>query len=399
MSKKVGVVVDNDFDHDIRVTKEVNILKEAGYDVHVLCFGFEGSDYDSHEGLTVDRINISRKRKNRLYFFNVRFPFYRILWKKNIKEFIVRHDLDIIHVHDLYLSKPAKKAITNCGKRVPLILDLHENYPFAILSYNWTKGWLRNFLANPKKWKAWEFDYLIAADKIIVLAEHFKEQLIDEYPKLNAKEFIVYPNVIDIKKFDQYPVDHSKSRPFKGLTLLYFGIIAERRGVFDTVKALEKVNSKGHDVNLLIIGPVDKADQDLFQEILNTSSSKKSIKYIPWIELSELTTYLNLIDVCISPIHKNPQHESGVANKVFQYMYGRKPLIVSDSRPQMELVKKHNCGLSFSNIDELVESIEYLLKNPVTREELGDNAYHALIHHYATESQNRKLLNLYDSLS
>ena len=54
-----------------------------------------------------------------------------------------KNSIDTIHAHDLYMSKCAHKAIKSSKKEVELILDLHENYPVAVNSYNWTKGSLR----------------------------------------------------------------------------------------------------------------------------------------------------------------------------------------------------------------------------------------------------------------
>ena len=37
---KIGIVVDNELNSDIRVLREIGILKEEGYEIYALCFGF-----------------------------------------------------------------------------------------------------------------------------------------------------------------------------------------------------------------------------------------------------------------------------------------------------------------------------------------------------------------------
>ena len=74
----------------------------------------------------------------------------------------------------------------------------------------------------------------------------------------------------------------------------------------------------------LVIGPVDKKDRERFFSKVNSELLAGRIYYIPWIDLSELNSYLDISDICIAPFHKNPQHESGVANKIFDYMLGKK---------------------------------------------------------------------------
>ena len=169
--KSIGIAVDNDFNSDIRVRKEVEILKNNGFKVNVLCFGFDNNIYPPVDGVNIRRIRIKKKIKDILFFLFNRLPLYELIWEKEIKKFIERDAIRLIHVHDLYMAKSAGKAIQSLKRDIPLILDLHENFPYAIQSYNWTKGKLRGFISKPKAWIKKEADYLRYASKLIVLTE------------------------------------------------------------------------------------------------------------------------------------------------------------------------------------------------------------------------------------
>ncbi len=121
--------------------------------------------------------------------------------------------------------------------------------------------------------------------------------------------------------------------------------------------------------------------------------------YIPWIDLSELPAYLELSDICIAPFVKNPQHESGIANKIFDYMLGSKPLIVSDCKPQKDLVEKTNCGIVFSNCDELIEAMIRLLNDSNLRQKMGKNGYNAIVKDYNLGNIKENLISVYSELS
>jgi len=108
--------------------------------------------------------------------------------------------------------------------------------------------------------------------------------------------------------------------------------------------------------------------------------------------------YLDISDICIAPFHKNPQHESGVANKVFDYILGKRPLIVSDCKPQAEIVEKFKCGIVYRNNEELKVAIETLSADPVLRKEMGENAYKAVTGHFNLELIKKELIRLYDEL-
>jgi len=390
----IGIIVDNEFNEDIRVRKEVNILKGSGNNIFVLCFGFDGKTYSHVEGVHVERIRIKKKYKDIIFGLLNTIPFYENIWRHQITKFIVKNAIDVLHVHDLYMSKASYQGIKYSGKDCPIILDLHENYPAAIKSYTWTKGKVRNFLVKPDAWVKKEKEYLQYASKIIVLSEEFKEKLIEKYSFLKEADLIVYPNVIDIQRFDEFVVDKSIPKKDK-TTLLYFGAVAARRGIFDVITAVREVLSKGNKVLLLIIGPVDKADKRRFELAINDPMLKEYVEYIPWIQISDLPTYLQISDICLAPFLKNPQHESGVANKIFQYMYGRKPIIASDCGPQKKLIESYNCGLIFSNRDELVNDIILLSNNKDLQIEMGNNGYRALQKNYNSEDFNKVLIDIY----
>jgi glycosyltransferase involved in cell wall biosynthesis len=396
----IGVVVDNELNDDKRVLREISILKEKGNSINALCFGFDGKVYPEIEGVNVTRIRISRKLKNTLFFFQNTIPLYESLWISEIKKFILLSSIEIIHAHDLYMSKAAHRGIIKSRKNIPLILDLHENYPYAVQTYNWTKGILRRLFSQPGKWSSLEGQYLGYPDRIIVLSREFSEDLQARYNFLNPEKIWPVPNVPDLENMGSFQVDRSlvkfeKTAP----VILYFGVIAERRGIFEALETFSQVISSGHKAQFLAIGPIDKKDRERFESFLNSTVISDLLIYIPWIDLSELPSYLDVSDICLAPFHKNPQHESGVANKIYDYMLGSRPIIASDCRPQKNLIEKHQCGLIYSNLAEFQDSIVKLLDDEPLRKKMGENGYRAVISQYNTEIVKDDLLQCYKGLS
>lgn len=393
---KIGVVVDNDLNDDKRVLKELEILREAGHQVFVLCFGFDNKEYRSPGDFSVSRIRISKKLKNILFFMLNTLPAYEWMWSRKISSFITGNMIDILHVHDLYMSRPAARGIRKSGLKIPIVLDLHENYPFAVTSYNWTKGFIRNLIAWPRAWQRKENEYLGYATRIIVLSEDFRDTLLTRYPSLKKDIFTVFPNVPDLSQSASKPGVPQRISPDSSRTVvLYFGVVAERRGVFDVLKVFEELAKENHPSRFLVIGPVDKADRQRFFETINSESLDNIVYYIPWIDVSELMVYLDISDICIAPFHKNPQHESGVANKIYDYMLGKKPLIVSDCKPQKSLVEKFNCGIVYSGKGEMKSAILKLSADPGLRKEMGENGYNAIIGELNTNVFRDNLLRIY----
>ena len=285
------------------------------------------------------------------------------------------------------------------GKNVKVVLDLHENFSYAVTTYNWTKGFLRSLLARPGEWQKKEKKYLCYADRIVVLSEEFRDELITHYPELKPEKFCILPNVPDVTQMTAFEVANDKI-PFnkKFPLLFYFGVVAERRGIFDALSAFGNVIKRGYDIDFMIIGPVDKKDTKRFNEIISSDTLRERIIYLPWIDLSELPSYLGISDICIAPFIKNPQHESGVANKIYDYMLGGKPVIVSDCGPQRKLIEKYNCGIVFHNNNELFEAIIKLFKNSILRKIMGENGYYAIINDHNMDLVKERLLSMYKHL-
>ena len=381
---KIGVVVDNDFDSDIRVKKEVSLLRKNGYEVFVLAFGDE-----TKKDLKEERIFLSKKLRNILFVLMNRLPIYEMLWSYWVKDFINKYDIDIIHTHDLYMSKCCRKGIEKSDKNCKLVLDLHENFPNAINSYSWAIKKLNKFIVNPKRWFEKENEYLNYSDKIIVLSEEFKTELIEKY-HFKSDRFSVYSNTIDFDLFDSFEIDTLQDKKDK-VELFYFGVVAKRRGIFEALKVFKELNDQ--NLSFKIVGPIDKADRKEFFDFIEPI--KNQIEYISWIPVQELLTYLYYTDICVAPFIKNPQHDSGVANKIYQYMYGKKAIIASNCIPQKQLIESANCGIVYQNFDEFKEAIKELSYNEDKRIELGKNGSIYLNENFRNDDS---IVSLYQSL-
>jgi glycosyltransferase involved in cell wall biosynthesis len=395
----IGIVVDNELNNDKRVLREAQILKDNGHKVFALCFGFEGIDRKEIADITITRIYITRRLKNILFFFFNTFSLYERLWSSWVCRFIKDFNLDVIHAHDLYMAKCASDGIRKSAKKIKLILDLHENFSYQITTYNWTKGFLRNLLSRPDLWQKKEKQYLEYANRIVVLSDEFSHHLISKYPSLKKENFCSLPNVPDVEQMNSFRADQSIV-PFKKKApiMFYFGIVAERRGIFSSLSAFSELVKEGADVDFLIIGPVDKKDQPVFNRTIGSDELKGRIIYLPWIELSELPSYLEICDFCIAPFMKNPQHESGVANKIYDYMLGKKPVIASDCLPQQKLIEKYECGIIFRNGTELKEAIKKLAGDKELAAKMGNNGYLAVVNELNTGKIKEDLLALYNSI-
>ena len=369
--------MDNDFYSDERVKRQVRLLIKHNFDVHVLCYHSESR---TNLEKSLNKVEIHALRVNKKLISKIKpiinlIPLYEYFWAYQIQDFIRKTGVEVIHVHDLYMSKAGFLGKRMAG--IPMILDLHEHYPAAILTYNWAIKFPNRLITLPKRWKSKESKYLSYANKTIVLSESYNNRLVSAYSHLAESDFFTLPNVPDLDYFDKLT-----SAPIPELvkagdipTLVYFGVIAERRGIFEVLHALKLLIESKFFIHVLLIGPVDNADRKRFLSATKDESINRYITYIPWIDMEELSEYLKQCDVAICPIKKNDQHESGIANKVFQYLLYEKPIIVSNCKPQEELVQSHDVGAVYESgdIEDLKITIVNMLSEPSRLKEMGEN--------------------------
>lgn len=390
---KIGVIVDNEFNSDTRVKNETELFDNHKLNYAILCLGYKNSLRHDRE-TRISRMQIPRKIKDILYATDNTFRLYSLFWKRAIKRFIKLEHITHLHVHDLYMAIPALWATKNSSVKV--VLDLHENYPFAVEGYTWTKKFPHKLFAHPKTWKKIEGTLLKSVTKIIVLSDTFQQDLQAKYPELKNDQFIVYPNVPSPDEL--MPIASTTMPSNDRFTLFYFGVIARRRGIFFVIEQLKKLVAEFPQLHLKIIGPVDKAERETFMQLIQAPELQSHINYTPWIKVEELPQYTNEVDLALSPLENNPQHNSGVANKVFQYMALELPLLVSDCTPQKKLVEANNCGWVYQANN--AKSFRSAVKSAIESSDLyqkGKNGRKAILEKYNTLQTGSALVDYYNT--
>ena len=119
-----------------------------------------------------------------------------------------------------------------------------------------------------------------------------------------------------------------------------------------------------------------------------------------WQNIDLFQSYILSSDICISPLHRNLQHDVAYANKIFQYMSLGKPILVSDATAQRRLVEHNNTGLVHKekDVQDFSDKLLTLYHNEKLRNELGHNGKEFIENKFSWEQTSKKLLHLYDNL-
>jgi len=393
---RIGMILDTAFPPDPRVENEAVSLVISGHQVYLFCLEY-GDEKVSEiiNGIQVKRYK-SSKFEYKLSALVYTIPFYTFLMQKKIDQFITETKIEALHIHDIRIAQ----AVFNANKKfnLPVVLDLHDNMPEVMKLYPHLQKFPGKYIISPKKWKQKEEEFIKKATKVISVSPEFIETLQMRLPSEKEK-FILVPNTIRASFFEEYTVNASIIEKYKNkFVILYLGDTHVRRGLQTAISSVEKLKDKIPNIKLVIVGK-NTTDVVLKQQVEDLKLYD-FVDFEGWQNVALFQSYILSSAVCISPLHRNLQHDVAYANKIFQYMSLGKSLLVSDAIAQKRLIERTNSGLVHQEKDvkDFSDKILKLFSDEKLRTELGENGKNFVRNEFSWEQTSKKLLLLYDNL-
>jgi glycosyltransferase involved in cell wall biosynthesis len=396
---KIGMILESEFPPDPRVENEAFSLIESGKNVSLLCLSFSKNNREEKvKGIEVNRYYLKKQYFNKFRVAILDFPLYNMMWAKQLKKFIKNTNPDILHVHDL----PLLGIVLKVGKKLnlPVVVDLHENYPEALKTYSYTKTLLGRFLIRIPQWKKYERKVLPQCQAVVVLSEESKQRIASM--GIPENRIIITPNTVTLDNFLSFPINKKIVQKYKDYFIFsYVGDLGANRGIQYVISALADVLKVEPKARLLLVGESWGFDKNELKNQVLENNLEKFVYFTGWQEFSLFPTYLAASDVCLLPIPRNPQTESGVSNKFFQYMAMGKPMIVSDCKPQKKIAEEENCGLvyKYDDTNDLAACMIKLLKDKKLRDMLASNSKKAAKEKYNWTITGKSLIDFYAHLN
>lgn len=391
---RIGMVLDNRFPPDERVEKEAISLVKAGFEVYLLCFNFGKSpDSEIYSGVYIRRVFMPHWLYKKLSALILTVPLYRWFWYWHIRDFVNRYKIDCLHIHDLPLCGIALELKKNY--EIPVIADMHENYPVLIEQEKWANTFCGKLLINKKKWYNVEKSWLSKVDHIICVAEEMKERL-DKIITI-PKTYTILPNYID----PEYFLGIQKSNPdieekFRGkFGVMYYGGIDSTRGIETLLEAGKILKDKIKSLMIILIG-TGSILPDL-QRLAKKLGINDIVAFEGWQNPANLISYMKNTQVAVIPHLKSAQTDNSSPNKLFLFMLMKKPVVCTNCQSLEKIITDTKCGLIFASGDsqELAEKIYLLYQNPDLCEEMGNNGYLAVMQKYNWSLAVQELVKFY----
>lgn len=385
---KIGIIWHGIYPWDVRLEKFIKTFISYGDQVCLVTKGnnklpsIEVTNYTNYRVLkTPLGHNFTTKLINYPLFINpvwLNYP-YKVL----------RNEMpDILIVRDLPLALVA--SFIGNKLRIPVIFDMAENYPAALVAYE--NPLYRPFLFN-NAWlpKQYEKHCLRLVDHVFVVAEEQMDRLIRI--GISSDKITIVRNTPEIDFFNkQHEADDNNEK--EQIDLLYVGKIDVHRGINILVEAIPDIMSEFKNVRVNLVGT--GTCKEKLEKLSNSLGLEKVIKFWGWLSLKEIPSFIKNSDICLIPHLKSEHTDTTIPNKIFDYMAFAKPVIVSDCRPLKRIIEENNCGLSFRSGDvaDLIRALRELIRDP-GRKEKGQNGKKAVISKYNWDVDSKAMFDVF----
>ena len=395
--KRVLMVLENEFPTDDRVEKEIESLQRIGFDVSIAVLTFTNKpSVESYKGYTIYRKRISSLFHKSSAAILI-LPFYFMFWNKFLKSILKVNKFDVIHIHDLPLSKVGYRLARKFNLK--LVCDQHEYYSNWIVRtkhYNTTVGKIIKMLSN---WPKYERKYLQKADLVITVEDSLKQIYIDKtfVPK---EKIITVPNTPRSEIFRIDNIDESIVAKYKNnFVLVYAGGLDHLRGIDFIIESIASIKGVIKDVKFVVAGRENKAFN--LRGYISQHKVEDYVDFVGWIPIEQLPSYIAASNICVHvPKPDNLEVNNTIATKIYQYASMGKPVIVSDARMMQEFVESNRIGYSvkFGDVNGFRDIVKKLYDDPSIAAEIKSRAVD-VAKKYTWENTSVDLTNSYIKLT
>ena len=174
---KIGLVFDGDYPWDVRVWKFARCLGDHGHEVHIVCRNLaRRTEEEAVDGIQLHRLRPLASAKLNAF---VTFPaFLNPAWIGRIGEIVRACGIEVLIVRDLPLALAA--VAVGRRHRVPVLLDMAENYPAMLRDmHRFERFRLHNLVVrNPLIASFVERIATRLVDHVVVVIEEARDRLL-----------------------------------------------------------------------------------------------------------------------------------------------------------------------------------------------------------------------------
>ncbi|MEV5496955.1 glycosyltransferase family 4 protein [Nonomuraea fuscirosea] len=348
---------------DRRVWQESTALRQAGWEVHVICP--QGARQDTEAEAVIDGVHIHRYPLRAATGGPAGFlrEYGSALWHtfrlaRRLGRFDVVHGCN---PPDLFFL--VALAMRRRGTRY--VFDQHDLVPELYLS-RFGRG--RDLLFRAVSWM--ERMTYRAAHVVIATNESYRQVALSRGGKRPEEVFVVRSAPV-VERFHQVPPDASVRRG-KPYLLCYLGVMGPQDGVDYALRSLARLRDEHgrSDWHAVFVGGGDTFDAMV--ALARELGLDDCVEFTGRIPDEDLMRYLSTADVCLSPDPLNPLNDVSTMNKVMEYMAMSKPIVSFELREARVSAGEAALYAPANDESEFAKLIARLLDDPEERRRMGE---------------------------
>lgn len=330
---------------------------------------------DNHDGKIVDGVTLHAVGRAP----NRRERFLRTRQEVFAKARII--DADLYHIHDPELLQYVRNHRAVTGK--PVIYDVHEDYPAAILSKSWLPKLCRPLVS--KMFDIYERKIIMKIDGLIVA-----------WPKI-MKRFGRHPQRVLINNYpyrDELQLVQGAISKRRLGCFVYVGVLSPERGILEMVKAVGK---SGNKYRLLLGG---QWSSEHYEKECRAEYGWIACEYKGYLGRKDIRDLFSFAQAGLIAFFPEPNHLYSMPNKIFEYMSAGLPVIASDLPMQRSIVGETGCGLvaDAQSPDAIYEKMRWIYEHPDAAEAMGHAGRQAIEEKFNWENEAIKLRSFYQEV-
>ncbi len=343
------------------------------------------------EGITVYSINCPYS--NKMGFYRRIRSFLSFMYQSSKKCLSIKCDVVLATSTPLTVAVPA--LAKRIFKKTPYIFEVRDVWPevpikMGILNNKLLICFLRYFEKLTYK----------RAAAIVPLSVGMYKNITSRIHSIDHKMTII-PNISELDRFAK--IDKTLNMPFahNGKKIfLYCGTMGEVNGIKYMVDLAIKTKQVDSNIIYCIAGGGKQLNQILEyakeKNVLNVN-----LYYLGIFSKEQLSYLYSISTVGSSFVINNPVLWDNSANKFFDTLAARRPIVINHEGWQADEIRDRNCGYILpANIDDLnVEEFVELMNNTSKLKTLGENAYQLAVEKYSLKVAVTKYKYIFDKIA
>ena len=365
--KRALILVENlSVPFDRRVWQECTTLRDAGWEVHVICP--QGTKRDTEPEAVIDEVRIHRYPLKAATGGPAGYlqEYGSALWHTfRLARGIRRAGrIDVVHACNppdlLFLVARMLKR-----RGAKFVFDQHDLVPELYLS-RFDRGEDRLYRAVC----AAERMTYRAADVVIATNESYRDVALTRGGKRPEDVFVVR-SAPAVERFRQVPAEPALKHG-KPHLLCYLGVMGPQDGVDYALRALKVLRDElgRTDWHAVFVGAGDTFDDMV--ALSRQLGLADCVEFTGRIPDADLVRYLSTADVCLSPDPLNPLNDVSTMNKIMEYMAMARPIVSFDLREARVSAGDAAVYAPANDEREFAKLTARLLDDPDERRRMGE---------------------------